>query len=789
MFRIIDRYIIRELILPFLLGLVVFTFLLMIQPLADYSEQLISKGVSWTIVVRVLVTLIPQALAITIPIALLIGLLIAFGRLSSDRESVAFMACGISIYRLLRPVLFVSALAWAATSWIMIDALPDANQSFREIVYGVITARAENEIKPRVFFEDFPNQILYIGDAPTTGGWRDVFLADTAKPEEPTVFTASAGRLAINKEKRTVDLVLNDGSKHTANLKDPSKYEVARFAELIIGLDPNTVFNSGEIAKGDNEMTIAELNQRVAELKQQNLPAHAPVMALHRKFSIPIACVVFGVIGLALGLQHGRGGKLAAFVPGIGVVFIYYVIEYLGRQMAKGQIVSAPMAVWAPDIVLGAAGIALLLWRARSADKPIRFTIPESWQLWRRFAKTAPDTSNGITPASVPVVKPAVPGHRRVVLVVRVPRVALPSFRLLDGYVTKLALKVAALTFTGLLGIFYISTFIDMSDKLFKGQTTGSMMLEYFYYQTPQFVFLIIPLTILIGSMVTVGILTKNSELVVMQACGVSLYRAAVPLIALAALASGTMFMLQERVLPYSNRRAAAIRHVIRGGSPRTFDVVNRKWLVARDGSIYNYTYYDPRQHELNGLSVFEFNANHGGLKRRVYVSNATYEPGSGQVWKSADGWVREFQNSIDLKAFVTFPSRQLKLEAPDYFATESPDADRMTYGQLRQYISYLARSGVNVVPQSVALYKKVSFPLVTLIMTLIAVPFAVMTGRRGALYGIAVGIVLAVVYWITINAFSAVGSAGMLPPLLAAWAPNLLFGAGAAYLLLTART
>jgi lipopolysaccharide export LptBFGC system permease protein LptF len=137
----------------------------------------------------------------------------------------------------------------------------------------------------------------------------------------------------------------------------------------------------------------------------------------------------------------------------------------------------------------------------------------------------------------------------------------------------------------------------------------------------------------------------------------------------------------------------------------------------------------------------------------------------------------------------VTFPSRELKLEAPDYFATESPDADRMTYGQLRQYITYLARSGVNVVPQSVALYKKISFPLVTLIMTLIAVPFAVMTGRRGALYGISVGIVLAVVYWITINGFSAVGSAGMLPPLLAAWAPNLLFGAGAAYLLLTART
>ena len=123
MFRIIDRYIIRELILPSLMGLVVFTFLLMIQPLADYSEQLISKGVSWNIVAKVLVTLVPQALAITIPIALLIGLLIGFGRLSADRESVALLACGISIYRLMRPVMVVAVASWAVTSWVMLDAV------------------------------------------------------------------------------------------------------------------------------------------------------------------------------------------------------------------------------------------------------------------------------------------------------------------------------------------------------------------------------------------------------------------------------------------------------------------------------------------------------------------------------------------------------------------------------------------------------------------------------------------------------------------------------------------
>ncbi len=782
MLRILDRYIIRELILPFLLGLTVFTFLLMIQPLADYSEQLISKGVSWQIVVRVLATLVPQALAVTIPMSVLVGLLIGLGRLSADRESVAFQACGISIYRLLWPVMLYALVGWGVTSWVMFDAVPAANQTFREIVYGVITQRVETEIKPRIFFEDFPNRVLYVGDTTASGAWRDVFLADTSRPEEPTVFTAGAGRLVIDRENRRVDLVLLAGTRHTANLKDPSKYEVARFAELILGLDPDSVFRITEILKGDNEMTIPELRARAAELKQKGLPSHSPLMALHRKFSLPAACLVFAVIGLALGLQQARGGKLAAFVPGIGVIFAYYILEYQGRQMAKGQLLPPWLAVWGPNLVLGAIGVALLLWRARSADKPLRLTIPERWQFWK--TQPAADGAGSIA-------EPAAAGGRsgRVVVVIRLPHLNLPSFRLLDGYVSRLALKVSTLTFIGLLGIFYISTFIDMSDKLFKGQTTAAMLGQYFYYATPQFVFFIIPLTILIAGMVTIGILTKNSEIVVMQACGISIYRVAVPLIALAAVASGTMFLVQDRVLPYSNRRASELKHIIRGGAPRTFDVVNRKWLVARDGSIYNYTFYDQRRQELNGLSILEFDRKGGNVARRVYVSNAIFEARSQQVWRSNDGWVREFQNGTDLKAFATFPSRDLILEAPTYFATESPDADRMTYAQLKRYISDLAASGVNVVPQTVLLYRKLSFPFVTLIMTLIAVPFAVTTGRRGALYGIAAGISIAVVYWITINTFTAIGSAGMLPAMLAAWAPNVLFGAGAAYLLLTVRT
>src|SRR5205814_7454368 len=124
-----------------------------------------------------------------------------------------------------------------------------------------------------------------------------------------------------------------------------------------------------------------------------------------------------------------------------------------------------------------------------------------------------------------------------------------------------------------------------------------------------------------------------------------------------------------------------------------------------------------------------------------------------------------------------------------NYFKSEEPDAELMTFRQLQQYISTLRAGGYNVVPYMVSLQRKVAFPFVTVVMTLLAVPFAVTTGRRGALYGIGVGIVLAIVYWTTLSVFAAMGAGGLVPPTLAAWAPNILFSAAAAYMVLTVRT
>jgi LPS export ABC transporter permease LptG/LPS export ABC transporter permease LptF len=785
MLRIIDRYFIREILPPFLLALLVFTFILQIPPVMEVAERLIAKGVAWQTIGWIMLTLVPQALGITIPMALLVGLLVALGRISGDRETVALQACGVSVYRMLVPVLIVAALGWAATSWVMIEALPRANQSYRETVYNIVAARAENEVRPRVFFEDFPNLVLYIRDVPADGrGWQDVFLADTRRPNEPEIFLARRGRMVIDRERRRVDMVLEGGAQHRAPAATPDKYEVQRFETMTLGLDPDSVFPRSGVQRGDNEMTIPELRAEADRRLEAGVSPHNQVMAIHKKFSIPMACFVFALMGLGLGVTSRKDGKQSSFVVAIAVIFVYYIFMYTGESMAKARWIPASLAMWIPNLVLGAAGLTLVAWRARYAEvgtSAISIPVP----FLRRRAAAPPD-AQATAPGVSPTQAPERASGDRVLLVVRVPRFWTPQARILDRYVTWFYGRVFAMAFLGMLGIFYIATFIDLSDKLFKGEATGQMLLQFFWYSTPQFVYYVTPIAALVSTLVTVGLLTKSSELIVMRACGISLYRATLPLLMAGAVWSLALFALQETLLAEANRQAQSLHHVIRGGSPRTFDVMNRQWITGRDGSLYHYAYFDPRREQLNGLSIYSFDEAEWRLSRRGFAGRADYR---GSSWTASQGWERRFGPGSKVVSFSTFETAPLELEPAEYFKTEQPDAERMSYAQLRQYVDELKTSGFNVVPYTVELQRKLSFPFVALIMTLIAVPFAVTTGRRGALYGVGVGIALAITYWFLFSVFAAIGTAGLVAPVLAAWAPNILFTAGAAYLLLTVRT
>jgi LPS export ABC transporter permease LptG/LPS export ABC transporter permease LptF len=781
--RTLDRYLLREIAMPLVITLVVLTFVLEIPVIIREAEALVARGVAWSIILQVLLTLLPQALSLTIPMAVLIGTLVGLGRLSADREFVALQACGVSLLRLLRPVALVAIAGTAATAHQTIVALPNANQAFREIVYGVMAARVESNVRPRVFFDDFPQRVIYVRDVPETGGWRDVFFAD-AHAGTVSVYFAREGRIALDRDARLVQLQLIDGTSHTTNVGSPDAYESARFERLTVSLDPETVFPRPP-ARGAPEMTVAELREVIAKAAAAGDPAHHYRFMAQQKFSLPAACPILALIALAIGASNRKEGRLASVALGVGVIFVYYVLLWAARAAALGGRVSSDWGPWIPNIVLGIVAGVLMAWRSRSADRPIQLSLPA---LWKR-----PPAASTSPAAGAP------PKRGRVVVVVRLPHLNVPLPRLLDVYIARDYARVFALGVVGLLGVFYIATFIDLADKLFRGETTTATLLRYFYFQTPQFLYYVIPMAVLLAVLVTVGVLTRNSELTVMRACGISLYRTVAPLVLFGLAASAFLFTLEERVLASANREADRLNRAIRG-LPPPLSVLDRQWVAGTSGEMYRFDHFDPGSDRFTRLWIYRLDPEAWGVRDITFAEAASLarvstSAGTEEAWLGEHGWIREFAAARDgsgqraLTKYATFERQHLTFDAPDYFKAEAPDAEMMTYRQLQDYIEQLESGGSYAARYIVSLQRKIAFPFVTFVMTMLAIPFAVTTGRRGALYGVGVGIVLAIVYWVALSLFGALGEGGVLTPFLAAWAPNVLFGATALYMILTVRT
>jgi LPS export ABC transporter permease LptG len=492
-------------------------------------------------------------------------------------------------------------------------------------------------------------------------------------------------------------------------------------------------------------------------------------MFIHQMFAFPVACLTFGLLGLSLGLHTRREGKLAGLTLGLGVVFVYYGLHMFGEAGAKGHVVPAEWARWIPNLVLVPAGLLLVRWRTRSAGVGLRMP---AW-LSRMVSRRPVDPATGQSPD-------------RVVVVIRFPHLGLPRPRLLDLYVGTRYLRMVALSLTALLGLYYIGTCVELAEKLFKGQADGRMLALYLWYSTPRIINDITPIATLVAVLGTIGALTRTSELTVMRACGVSLYRTALPLILLAFVGSGLLFALEERVLAHSSRKAEALEDVIRGRPPRTFDVRNRNWQANKHGAIYYYENFDSRGETLNGLSIFE-------LKRPPYRmvghTSATRAVHRNGTWTAENGWMQRFPATAQ-SSRESFSTRPIALPPiSDFRDIQQTESRLANVVELWDYIQRMSASGVNLAEQRVNLHRKIAFPLVTLVMTLLAIPFGVTTGKKGAMYGIGLAIVLAFGYFFLTAFFLAVGTTAVLPAPLAAWAPNILFLAGAVYLMLTVRT
>jgi len=771
--RTLDRYLIREIVPPFLIALGVFTFILTVMPLLEAASHFLAKGVPLDTIALLLLLLLPQALGLTIPMAFLTGLLMALGRLSGDREAMAMLACGVSPLRLFRPVAIAAAGAGLLTLYVMVWLLPDFNQRYTNIAWRLLTERTDQEIKPGRFYQGFPGKVLYIQAASPAEGWAGVLVAETSHAGRPSVALAEHGQFFVNRDRQQVVLSLFNAAEYLPGT-DERVYDMSRTTStdpLVYAIAAADVFPP--VAHGLPEMSIAELRAVIEAERKRGLSARPAYLWYQQMFSFPVACLVFALIGLPIGLHTRREGKLAGLVVGLAVVFLYYALMKVGESLAKGDMLPAIWQRWVPNLVLAPIGVLGLWWRARAGVHGGEGLLSVLASLGRSALRKV--GSGRTRPARAAKKKETSSSPR-----------AWLGFRTLDRYVGGVYIRIAALAFLGLLALNYVAALLDMSGQVFKNEASIAMVGKYLWYSTPQFVTWLVPMVALVTVLSTIGGLTRTNELTVMRACGISLYRAAWPLVGFALIWSLVLFGVQETVLGRSNQQAEDIRNEIRTGAPvRRVTVDNNHWRAGSDGRLLYYLGYERGDTpKITGLSVFETSPHPFRLRTHVYAKDAVFRDGA---WHGRDGWVQQFEGATASRE--AFTDRVLAIPGPDVLGVSRVETNTMTFGQLRRHIRTLAAGGFNVADQEVKLQGKIAFPLVAVVMTLLAIPFGVTTGRRGALYGVGLAIVLAFGYWLIAYLFVALGSAGLLPAVLAAWAPNILFLSGATFLILTVRT
>jgi LPS export ABC transporter permease LptG len=289
----------------------------------------------------------------------------------------------------------------------------------------------------------------------------------------------------------------------------------------------------------------------------------------------------------------------------------------------------------------------------------------------------------------------------------------------------------------------------------------------------------------LLAVLVTFGLLQRSNEITAIKATGISLYRVIIPVLIAASLVAGAMFLSDQLYLPYTNKRQDALRNRIKGKPAQTYLRPDRKWIFGQHSNIYYYQFFDPDRDSFGGISVFQFDPHTFQITRRITAARAHWSAPMDR-WVYEQGWERDLDGAAitGYKQFdvATFPDLS---ESPSYFKKEIKQSSEMTYEELRGYIRDLQQSGFDVVRLRVQLQKKIAYPLITLVMAILAVPFALSAGRRGAVAGVATAIGIAVVYWTVSGLFEAMGNISQLPPAIAAWSPDLVFGFLGGYLIL----
>ena len=776
MFRLLNRYIFRETLTSAVLGTLLATFVIFLRTVDQLFELLVQgNAASLKKIALLFAYAIPPVLPLTIPFGVLVGILIGLDRMGADGEIVAMRASGISSRKVVLPVVAFAFIGMCCAGFASLRLTPLAARRSTEIVNDLMKNGLSADILPRVFDEDFPNIILYVGDVqPGNPGdpvrWGPVFIADVSPPEArktglkgkatgPLIMVAREAVAVSEPEQRRIQLSMFEVSRHEMGTDAVAHDEHGANWQMALDAAPA---QQKVLRASAMRTTDLMAYKRGPDLLENRIE-------LHRRFALPVACIMLAMVGIPLGIATRKGGKSAGYVNAFFLAFFCYwlaSITLIGQ--AKVGKLPVPLAIWLPDAAFGLAGIVLLFRMERPGDRDLLAGMQAWFGNHFRALKSKAGGKSG-----QPLFK-----ARRLPL--------LPQ--LLDTYILSRFLTYFALLLSSFVALTLVFNFFDLMLDMVRNKIPLTEMFTYLFFLTPELIYRTLPVSVLVAVLVALGVLSKQNEIIAFKACGVSLYRLALPILIGSAALSGGLFAFDHYYVPGANRKQEALRAEIKGQPTQTYQKPERTWIMGKGSRIYYYRHFDQLESTMAEANVFELDPKSFAMVRQIQAERAIWRP-SLKAWVFENGWYSDYrggERKYEPFQVTTFPELN---EPPDYFLKDPPKDEQMNFLELERYIRDLRQSGFDTMRLQVEFYRKFSVPIFALIMALIAAPFGFMVGSRGAMTGIGVAIIIAIAYWGVSSVFDKAGGAGQLPAAMAAWSPDAIFAMAGLYMVLRLRS
>ena len=768
--RILDRYVWKELGPPLAIGVGVFTFFLFIDRIYQLTNLVITKNVPFHLVFSLLVFMLPPFLTLTLPMALLVAVLLVGGRLAGDLEVTALRAAGVSPLRLFRPFVVAAVLVTGLVLSLTLLVNPWAIGAFQQQLFKILQTRAASGLQERTFSAAFGQIVMYVEEmTPSQLALKGILVSDEREPERSRIILAHEGRLLADEAQRRITLRFIDGSINETDVNDPRRFRHTAFSLYDMNLPVDSPLSGAtRDDKPERQLALGALLGTAADLERQGQILTPYRVEFHKRFALPVAALVFTLVGFPLGIRAHRGGRALALCASFGIVVAYYIVFTSLEGMALSRRLPTGLAIWLPNIAFGLLGLGLI--RATTTGVSAAWMDP----VWRLSAR-------GQRWRSRRAARPVSERRRD-----RLPRPRASTF-IIDRYLVKQFLVLVGL---GLLVggvLFVVVDLLQTLDRFLRVKPALGLILQHFAYNMPGEVYKGLPLIVLISTVFLFLSLTRQRELDALKAAGMSLYRVSLPIFLAAFVISVLAVLFQEVALPELSTRAEEVDRVkIRGMLPRHLQRQNQIWYRTSDTRFLRMALLDPVEKSVEGLLVLDIDQR-WRLLDRLDARKARWTPDG---WQLSEGVIRRIDDANHVRSDAFAARLVVMPEHVDDFTAVQKPVDTLSYLEMRAFVAKLRESGHEVGKYLVQLYSRLSFPLVHVIMVLVGIPFALASPRSGGrAMGIAVAIVIAVGYWMLHSVALAFARADLLPPALAAWTANVVFAGLGTALFLNART